>query len=118
MGERAKRQAEATEPDNPVNLQVIDVSDYQPRRLPSKKWRELIKQVWEVDPFDCPRCGSEMKLIALIDDGEIIEKILRHLDLWPENSLPARAPPVPIVQDYIIEPVLEDYPWFDEAVAG
>ena len=58
---------------------VIDVSDYQSRRLPSKKWRERIKQAWEVDPLDCPRGGSEMKLIALIDDNEVIEKILRHL---------------------------------------
>ncbi len=59
-GERAKRQAEGSEPDNPAGVQVIDVSDYQPRRLPSKKWRELIKKIWEVDPFACPRCGSEM----------------------------------------------------------
>jgi hypothetical protein len=107
-------------------LTVTDVSDYQPRRLPSKKWRELIKQVWEVDPFDCPRCGAEMKLIALIDDDEVIEKILRHLDLWPEDCLSARAPPKPVIQDYIYEPVMsatggsacggEDYQCFDEAV--
>ena len=30
----------------------------------------------------CPHCGAEMKLIALIDDDEVIEKILRHLKLW------------------------------------
>ena len=52
------------------------------RRIPSKKWRELIKKVWEVDPLECPNCGAEMKLIALIDDGTVIEKILRHLGLW------------------------------------
>ncbi len=117
-GERAKNQAESSEPENPVGIQVIDVSDYQPRRLPSKKWRELIKQVWEVDPFDCPRCGSEMKLIALIDDNEVIDKILRHLDLWPENFLSARAPPEPVIQDHAIEPVLENYQWIDEAIVG
>ena len=80
--------------------------------------RRLLKQVWEVDPFDCPRCDSEMKLIALIDDNEVIEKILRHLNLWPQEALPARALPELIIQDYIIEPVLEDCHWFDEAVAG
>lgn len=117
-GERAKKQSESSEPENPAGIHVIDVSDYQPRRCPSKKWRELIKQVWEVDPFDCPRCGAEMKMIALFDDNVVIEKILRHLDLWPENSLPARAPPEPVIQDYIIEPVLEDCQWFDEAIAG
>ena len=117
-GERAKKQAEESVSDNPANVEVIDVSEYQPRRLPSKKWRELIKQVWEVDPFDCPRCGSEMKMIALIDDNEVIEKILRHLDLWPQEALPARAPPAPVIQEYILEPVFDDYPDYDEAVAG
>jgi len=72
-GERAKREAEAAEPEAPSSVEVIDVSDYQPRRLPSKKWRELIKQVWEVDPFDCPRCGSEMKLIALCEAFDYVK---------------------------------------------
>ena len=78
-GERAKKQSESSEPENPAGIHVIDVSDYQPRRCPSKKWRELIKQVWEVDPFDCPRCGAEMKMIALIDDNVVIEKIVTPL---------------------------------------
>ena len=34
-GERSKKQAEETESSNPAGIQVIDVSDYQPRRLPS-----------------------------------------------------------------------------------
>ncbi len=37
-----------------------------------------------------------MKLIALIDDDEVIEKILRHLKLWAEQAESARlsrAPP-------------------------
>jgi len=117
-GERAKRQLEESETDTPAGIQVIDVSDYQPKRLPSKKWRELIKQVWEVDPFDCPRCGAEMKLIALIDDNEVIEKILRHLDLWPQNSLPARAPPKTVMHEYTLEPFFDGYSDYDEAVAG
>ena len=57
---------------------------------------ELIKKVWEVDPFICLHCGAEMKLIAHIDDDEVINKILRHLKLWPAQTAPAclsRAPP-------------------------
>ena len=48
------------------------------------------------DPLICQHCGAEMKLIALIDDQSVIEKILRHLKLWPEQTAPAclsRAPP-------------------------
>ena len=68
----------------------------------------MIKPVWEVDPLDCPRGGYEMKLIALMDDKEVMEKILRHLDLWPQEALSARAPPGPVIQDYVIEPILKD----------
>ena len=78
----------------------VDVNDYQPRRVASKKWRELIKKVWEVDPLICPHCQGEMKMIALIDEAEVISRILKHLGLWPEFqsvSQPAereRGPPV------------------------
>ena len=30
--------------------EVIDVSALKPRRIPAKKWRGLIKKVWEADP--------------------------------------------------------------------
>ena len=40
-GERAKREAEPGAPDT-ADVDVIDVSEYQPPRIPSKKWRELI----------------------------------------------------------------------------
>ena len=63
-----------------------------------------------------PHCGAEMKLIALIDDGEVIEKILRHLDLWPEQAAPSRlsrAPP-PDGGERIIEPYFDDpFPDYD-----
>ncbi len=78
-------------------MDVIDFSEYHPPRIPSKKWRELInpsspcglrrdsRKVWEVDPLICAHCGAEMKVIALLDDPAVIEKILRHLKLWPEG---------------------------------
>jgi hypothetical protein len=109
-GERAKKQVSADEQLNPAKLEIIDVSEYQPPRIPSKHWRELIKKVWEVDPLICPHCGAEMKMIALIDDGGIIEKILSHLGLWPGESIPARAPPEPVTQEYVVEPFFDDLP--------
>ncbi len=58
-----------------------------------KRWAALIKQVYEVDPLVCPKCGGTMKIISFIerDQSEVIEKILRHCGLWEET--PARAPP-------------------------
>ena len=75
--------------------EVIDVSDYKAKRRPSKKWRELIKKVWEVDPMICPKCGKPMKVIALIDEPGAIFDILSYLGLWEpvnEQTRP-RAPP-------------------------
>lgn len=40
------------------------------------KWRELIKKVWEADPLLYPKCQNEMRIVALIDDREVIERIL------------------------------------------
>ena len=90
-------------------IRTIDVSGYQPKRTASKKWRELIKKIWESDPLICPRCGSEMKIVALIDEVGVIEKILRHMKLWEEDK-PARAPPEKAEpKEVTYEPYYDDY---------
>jgi plasmid rolling circle replication initiator protein Rep len=63
-------------------VHIIDVSEHKPRRIPSAKWRELINKVWEADPLLCPKCQKEMRIVSLIDDRAVIERILRHLGLW------------------------------------
>ena len=35
-------------------IEIIEHLALKPRRIPSRSWRELIKQVWEVDPLLCP----------------------------------------------------------------
>jgi hypothetical protein len=66
-------------------VEVIDVSAHEPRRIPSKKWRELIKKVWEADALRCPKCSWEMRIVSPIDEEDVIERILRHLGLWQEG---------------------------------
>lgn len=85
-GQRAQRQPSA------------DAGTGIPARSPTARearrgWAALIKQVYEADPIRCRKCGSVMKIIALIEphQTEVIEKILRHCGLWEEA--PARAPP-------------------------
>jgi len=91
QAESEKRVGESTN----TQIEIMDVSEHRPRRPPSKKWRELIKKVWEADPMLCPVCSREMRIVALIDEREVIERILRHLGLWEEGVRlnPARAPP-------------------------
>jgi len=55
-----------------------------------RAWARLIKQVYEVDPLVCARCGGPMRIIAFIEQPEVIEQILAHLGLWPA---PAHSPP-------------------------
>lgn len=78
----------------PAEVEILDVSDYQPKRIPSPQWRECIKKVWEVDPLSCPKCGSEMKIISFINEADVIRKILEHLGLWEEITPVERAPPI------------------------
>lgn len=47
-------------------------------------WAMLIKRIYEVDPLECGKCGSEMKIISFIerDQRPEIERILRHRGMW------------------------------------
>lgn len=42
-------------------------------------WAKLIAQVYEIDPLVCPRCHSEIRILAVINEPQEIRKILRHL---------------------------------------
>jgi hypothetical protein len=65
--------------------------------LPTPLWAALMRRAFGFDVLACPRCGHAMRLIALIEQPEVIRRILRHLgqplDVPP--PAPARAPPFP-----------------------
>ena len=42
-------------------------------------WARLIAKIYEVDPLVCGRCGSPMRILAIITDPDEVKKILRHL---------------------------------------
>jgi hypothetical protein len=50
------------------------------------------------DVLGCPRCGGRFRLIALIDNPRVVQRILAHLRLPCEvpGALPPRAPPLPL----------------------
>ncbi len=45
----------------------------------TKRRARLLAKIYEVNPFTCPKCGSEMKVIAIIQETEEIRRILAHL---------------------------------------
>ena len=63
------------------------------RRQVRSSWARLIKKVYEASPLVCPRCSGPLKIISLIGDGALIEKILRPLKLWDRPERP--PPPAP-----------------------
>ncbi len=40
---------------------------------------QLLAKVYEIEPLVCPKCGWEMKIIAVIRDPAEIRDILAHL---------------------------------------
>jgi hypothetical protein len=72
-----------------------------------RSWARLI-QVYEVDPLICPKCGHEMRVIAIINDpGECkhSHEVNKILECLKRNN----APPfdkVEIKASYVVSQVL------------
>jgi len=61
-------------------------------------WAQRLKRVFDIDIETCSECGGDIRIIACIEDPEVIRKILAYLvekvtptgaGLLPES----RAPP-------------------------
>jgi len=60
-------------------------------RKPSIAWAKAMKQVFNVDPLLCSRCGETMKFKSFIRDSKEIERICKNLGLVPWRAPPAMA---------------------------
>ena len=92
-----------------------------------KNWARLIQKIaacpgldpGKLIPLTCPKCSGVMKVISVIEDEEVIKKILKHLGLWAVKSRPppkgANAPPPEIHTDYCYSqvPLSEDHLYRD-----
>ena len=58
----------------PANL--VEFIDWFPSNEACLEYLEAVR--WP-DGFRCPKCGSEMKVIAVIQDVAEIRRILKHL---------------------------------------
>jgi hypothetical protein len=43
-----------------------------------RNWARLIQKIYEVDPLTCPKCSGKMKVISVIEDEDVIKKILQR----------------------------------------
>jgi hypothetical protein len=83
--------APEAEPQPPSQHDSGGAQDFSRGRR--RSWARLIRKVYEADPLVCPRCCGPLKIISLIGDAPVIEKILRHLKLWDRPERP--PPPTP-----------------------
>jgi hypothetical protein len=68
-------------------------------------WADLFRRVFAQDVLVCSRCGGTMRLIAVVTDPPVVERILRHLRLWERG--PPRGPRV------VIEPADHEPSYID-----
>ena len=55
-------------------------------------WAQRLKRVFNIDIETCPECSGKVKLIASIEDPQLLKKILNHLGL--ESRAPTPWPPM------------------------
>ena len=76
----------------------LDEDQTPAERRAAMTWAQRLKRVFAIDIETCSECGGDVRIIACIEDPEVIRKILAHLDekvtptatgLLPES----RAPP-------------------------
>jgi len=73
-----QRRAQAATGAGPPRVESAGAVDPDLRALRYRR-AELIRWIHEVDPVACPRCGGEMRVIALITDPKVIHTIPSHL---------------------------------------
>ena len=87
VAERAPAGWQKSHPDPERNTKSNTYDEEIELSERKQAWARLIAKVYEVDPLVCPRCGWDMKIVAIIEDPAEIRLILCHLIKI------ARAPP-------------------------
>lgn len=60
----------------------------------SMTWAQRLKRVFAVDVETCEKCGGSVRIIASIEDPNVIQKILKHLGLDQPQDPQNRSPPL------------------------
>ena len=47
---------------------------------------DLFRKFMRFDPLICSKCQEEMRVIAFIENEQVIKKILKHLSLWETHN--------------------------------
>lgn len=62
--------------------------------LAPMSWMQRLKRVFAIDIETCPECGGKLRVIACIEEPQLIRKILGHVHRRDElTGIEARGPP-------------------------
>jgi hypothetical protein len=86
----SRRKAAAVDVARPLTL--VDPEPEAVREA-KRRWAELLRRLFEVDPLACPHCGTAMRIVAFITEPTTIDRILDHLRRTHTSWRRQRAPP-------------------------
>jgi hypothetical protein len=59
-----------------------------------RSWVRLLRRIFEVDPLLCPRCEVQMRIVAVLTEPTVVDRIVRHVNRTGGTSpFAERAPP-------------------------
>ncbi len=83
------RRRAGTEGQQTVYAAPVPVPLHEARR----RWAELLRRIFEIEPLACPRCGQTMRIVAFITAPKAIDRILDHFRRTASARRRSRAPP-------------------------
>ena len=73
---RGKQKKFDADDKTPCTLEPVESLRVERPELTDKafrqNWARLIQKIYEVDPLICAKCSGKMKVIAMIEDAQII----------------------------------------------
>ncbi len=71
---------EVQDSDHKEEVTIEQDQKNKPKRPPNRYlWAMLLARIYHLFPLLCPECGAEMRVIAVIQDKPVINKILRSM---------------------------------------
>jgi hypothetical protein len=95
-------------PNSKLREYVVPQKPVEEQESPKPKaysmtWGQRLKRVFAIDIEKCEKCGGPVRIIASIEDPDVIQKILKHLGLdqvdWASPDDPQNRSPPPDLTD-------------------
>ena len=86
---RGTRQRAGTEEEPTAYTESVPVPLHEARR----RWAELLRRIFDVEPLECPHCGQPMRIVAFITAPKTIDRILNRVRRTATARRCSRAPP-------------------------